>query len=410
MVGGGIFAVLGLAVVLAGGGAPASFLVGGGVALLTAYAYAKLSVAYPSRGGTVVFVDRAFGVDWATGSLNNLLWISYIVALSLYAVAFANYAATFFAGQGGSVAPLTQHALISGGILVPALLNVTSASLVSRMETYVVGIKLAILLAVVAFGLTSIDASRIAPSTWESPAQIVGAAMLMFVAYEGFELIANAVPDLKDRARTAPRAYYGSVGFVVVLYVLIAIVTVGALSPDQMSAAADFALAEAARPSMGHWGFTLVAASAVLATFSAINATLFASARLSVTIAEEGELPAFLKRKVWNQPLMGLLLTTAAALLLANVADLSSISTMGSAGFLLIFAAVNAACWRKAKEIGASRTVAALGTLACVAALGVLVWHTAQSAPSRLWVLAAMVGLAGVVEFFVLRRRPSQDG
>ena len=61
MVGGGIFAVLGLAVQLAHGGTPAAFALAGGVAMLTTYSYAKLSVAYPSRGGTVTFLNRAFG-------------------------------------------------------------------------------------------------------------------------------------------------------------------------------------------------------------------------------------------------------------------------------------------------------------------------------------------------------------
>jgi len=95
MVGGGIFAVLGLAVQLAHGGTPVAFVLAGGVALLTAYSYAKLSVAYPSRGGTVTFLDRAFGAGMFTGSLNILLWLSYVVMLSLYALAFGSYGATF---------------------------------------------------------------------------------------------------------------------------------------------------------------------------------------------------------------------------------------------------------------------------------------------------------------------------
>jgi amino acid transporter len=76
MVGGGIFAVLGLAVQLAHGGTPVAFATAGAVALLTAYSCAKLSVAYPSRGGTVTFLDRAFGAGIFTGSLNVLLSLS----------------------------------------------------------------------------------------------------------------------------------------------------------------------------------------------------------------------------------------------------------------------------------------------------------------------------------------------
>ncbi len=96
MVGGGIFAVLGLSVELTGGGAPLAFLIAGIVALVTSYSYARLSVTYPSQGGTVAFLDRAFGSGLLTGSANILLWISYIVMLSLYAYAFGSYGASFF--------------------------------------------------------------------------------------------------------------------------------------------------------------------------------------------------------------------------------------------------------------------------------------------------------------------------
>ncbi|HKK21935.1 MAG TPA: amino acid permease, partial [candidate division Zixibacteria bacterium] len=88
MVGGGIFAVLGLSVQLAHGGAPLGFLLGGVVALLTAYSYVKLSATFPSQGGTVTFLDRAYRPGVVVGGLNVLLWLSYIIMLSLYAYAF----------------------------------------------------------------------------------------------------------------------------------------------------------------------------------------------------------------------------------------------------------------------------------------------------------------------------------
>jgi len=216
------------------------------------------------------------------------------------------------------------------------------------------------------------------------------------------ELIANTAPNVKNYKATLPRAYYTSVIFVIVLYILIAMVTVGALAPDKIAGAADFALAEAARPSLGQLGFTLVAISAVLATFSAINATLYGSARLAYTIAEEGELPAFLEKKLWNQPVAGLLLTTLFALLLANIADLSSISTMGSAGFLVIFASVNAANFVKSTEANSNRFIAGLGVIACLFALGALVFQTLQTAPEQLWVLVTMLAIAFAIEAVVI--------
>ena len=96
MVGGGIFAVLGLSVELSSGGAPVAFLIAGIVALVTSYSYAKLAVAFPSQGGTVAFLDRAFGSGLLTGTANIMLWISYMVMLSLYAYAFGSYGSSFF--------------------------------------------------------------------------------------------------------------------------------------------------------------------------------------------------------------------------------------------------------------------------------------------------------------------------
>lgn len=98
MIGGGIFAVLGLAVQLAKGGTPVAFVLAGIIALITSYSYAKLSITYPCQGGTVEFLNQAFGTGIFTGSLNILLWLSYVVMLSLYSYAFGSYAASFFWG------------------------------------------------------------------------------------------------------------------------------------------------------------------------------------------------------------------------------------------------------------------------------------------------------------------------
>ncbi len=396
MVGGGIFAVLGLAVQLAGGGTPLAFLLGGGVALLTAYAYSRLSVTFPSQGGTVSFLNLAFGDGPLTGSLNVLLWLSYIIMLALYAFAFGSYGATFFAPAARA---LWQHILMSGIIIAMAALNLLSTRIVGDVEDWVVAIKLVILLLFVGVGMAGVQAARLSPASWESPFRLAAGGMIIFVAYEGFELIANMAADVRDAQRTLPRAFFTSVGFVIALYVLVAAVTVGNLPVDRIIAAKDYALAAAARPFLGPAGFTLIAVAAMLSTASAINATLYGSARLSYIMAKDGELPAQLERKIWNQPAEGLLITTALALLAANLLDLSSISTMGSAGFLLLFAAVNVAGVRLAARSGARPWIGVLGGGACLTALAALLWQTASTHPSRLWILALLVALAVVVEF-----------
>jgi amino acid transporter len=142
MVGGGIFAVLGLAVQLAHGGTPLAFAIAGLVALITAYAYTRLSVTFPSQGGTVTFLDRAFGSGLVTGSLNVLLWLSYVVMLSLYAFAFGSYGATFLPAAWQGVG---KHILISLSILAITGLNMFSAKAIGEAENWIVGLKVAIL-------------------------------------------------------------------------------------------------------------------------------------------------------------------------------------------------------------------------------------------------------------------------
>jgi amino acid transporter len=293
--------------------------------------------------------------------------------------------------------------------LIPALINLLNAALVARTETIVVVVKLIVLAIVTVAGWRFIDFSRLAPSDWPSIPAIAAAGMLIFVAYEGFELIANSGDDVDEVSGTLGKAFYIAIATVIVLYVLIAIVTVGNLSSAEIADYADFALAKAAEPSLGQLGFTLVAASAVLATFSAINASLYGSARLSASIAVEGELPEELEQRVWNQP-VGLLITAGGSLLLANTLDLTAISTIASVGFLLVFGAVNAACFKLSSSIGASRIISGAAVAGCLGALVALVVKTIQDDPANLLVLVAMALAALIIEWTYLKSQRSRRG
>ena len=407
MVGGGIFAVLGLSVELAQGGAPIAFAIAGLVALVTSYAYVKLSVAIPDQGGTVSFLDNAFGSGLFTGAANILLWLSYIVMLSLYAYAFGSYGAQLFPSAWDGAA---RHALISFVIVAMTVLNLMSVKSVGNAEELIVAVKIAILLVFVGFGMMTADATRMAPSQWASPISLIAGGMIIFVAYEGFELIANTAQDVRDPKRNLPRAFYFSVGFVILLYIAVAAVTIGNLPPAEVTAARDYALAAAAEPFLGQAGYGAITLAALLSTMSAINATLYGAARLSYVIATDGELPRFLERKIWDRPAEGLAITACATLLTANFFDLQSISTMGSTGFLLIFAAVNAAAFHLSARIGAVRWLPALGVVLCLGALAALLWQTAERHPEHLLVLAVLVGLAFLIELFYRMFGARRDG
>jgi hypothetical protein len=104
-----------------------------------------------------------------------------------------------------------------------------------------------------------------------------------------------------------------------------------------------------------------------------------------------------LETKAWGRPIEGLLITSGVTLLIANLTDISSMSMMGSAGFLLIFAAVNGANVVLAGDTRSKRSLSLIGVVLCLGALGSLIWQTANSTPGQLWFLFAMA----VVAFFI---------
>ena len=407
MVGGGIFSVLGLTVQIAGAGAYLSFVVGGAVAALTGWSYARLSVVVRSRGGTATFLDRAFGPRVA-GPLNLLLWLSYFVMLGLYAVAFGAYLAVLLGLDPGGA---WRRILGSAAVLAFAALNLFGARVIGRAEAVLVYFKLAVLLVFVVGGLLVVDTARISPSAFPSAGMIVYAGTLIFLGYEGFELIANAAEDARDPERTLPLAYLIAIGSVIVLYVLVALVAVGNLAPATIAHESDYALAAAARPFLGAAGFKLIAVAAVVSTASAINATLYGAAKFTYLMARHGELPDRLGRPVWNRPIGGLVATTLGTLLVVNTVNIKGISLMGSAGFLIVFAAVNVAAVRL---VGSSRTGIALsvaGAVACAASFAALIAYAATHIPAQLGVLGGLLAAAAGGEAIVRRRRSrSPDG
>lgn len=301
MVGGGIFSVLGLTVQIAGAGAYLSFVAGGVIAALTGRSYALLSVRIRSRGGTAFFLDKCFGTAIG-GPLNVLLWLSYFVMLGLYAVAFGSYGAALLGADPNGP---WRRVLASGVVLAFMALNLAGARIVGRAEAILVYGKLAILLLFCVAGLAFVHGDRVSPAHYPSIGVIVYAGALIFLGYEGFELIANAAEDAIDPPRSLPRAYLISIGVVILLYVLVAFVAVGNLSVVQIDRDRDYALAAAARPFLGSAGFILIGIAAVISTASAINATLYGTGKFTYLMARNGELPPGLAKPVWDRPIGG---------------------------------------------------------------------------------------------------------
>jgi hypothetical protein len=293
---------------------------------------------------------------------------------------------------------ISKHVLISGIVILMTAINVIGSRVVGKSEEWIVAFKAAILAIFIGGGLWSIRSQPVQVTLGSNPLQLAAGGMIIFLAYEGFELIANTANDIKNPEKILPRAYYSAVLFVILLYVLIAYVTVSSVSTDTIVQAQDYALAVAAEPFLGSFGFNLIAVAALLSTTSAINATLYGASRVSYIIAKDGELPEILEKKIWNRPVEGLLLTSVMTLFVANLFDLSSISIMGSAGFLLIFGAVNVANVRLHQKTKSKKWISIMGIIACIVALITLIWYVMTTSPADIYVLIAMVFLAFAVE------------
>jgi amino acid transporter len=400
MVGGGIFAVLGLAVYLAQGATPVAFLFAGIIALSTTYAYIKLSISYPDDGGTVRFINEGFGINILSGGINNLLWVSYIIMLALYSTAFGSYAPKLFSITGD--AKIDAHIYITLIILISTIINYYSIKIVGEIESAAVVIKLIILVAFVIIGFIGIENNvnftQLDPSNWESPIKIIAGGMVIFVAYEGFELIANSSKDIINPKRNIPLAYIISVVFVVLLYIAISIVTVGTLDFGDIAKAQDYVLAEAAKPKLGQIGFTIITIAALISTFSAINATLLGGSRVNYTVAKDAELPTYFSQQFHGKPI-GLAIITIATLIFANTMNLNSISTSGSIGFLLIFAAVNWVAIKKSKEINGNKIISSIAFLLTSLALIVLIIQQSGSNLTGVLISLGIIAISFIGEW-----------
>lgn len=393
IVGGGYFATFGLTIEGARGATPIAFLIGGAIALATAYSYIGLTLRYPGPGGTNGFLRIAYGRGLLPASMSVLLVLSYVAIMSVYASAMASYSTSYLPEGARSVA---QYAIASAGILVLGFINFAGARLMEKLETVFNIGKLGVLVFFIAAGLVlgQLDWSRFEPVNWAPMSGVIATGMLGFLAYEGFELISNASADIDNPKRTLPIAILGSVVIAIVIYVLAFTVAIGHMSFDAVAASRDFAASAAAGTFLGPIGFAIMTAGAVLASASAINADYFGAAKLPPMLSKSDELPSVFQRKMRGQSVMSLLVIGLLALFAVNFINIHALSAATSAGFLVVYAAVNIAAVRLRHETGTAPWLPAIAFLLCAAALVVMIAQflsSPETIPSAIAVGAIVV-------------------
>jgi amino acid transporter len=405
MIGGGIFAVLGLAIAQAGHAVPLTLAAGGVVALLTGLSYAHLGLAFHGDGGSFTYIEHAFERPGFAAVAGWLLIAGYVGTLALYATAFGAYGAALLVGVG-------SNGSVSGGLATLVLVgflavNLGGAKTSGLTELIVVAVKLMILAAFAMVGLRTVQAGHFRPLFDRGVVAPLTAAALIFVAYEGFELIPNAIDEMEDPRRNLKRALVIAIVATTAIYVIVAVAALGNLSSAQIQHDQEYVLAVAARPTMGEFGFVLIGIAALLSTASAINATLFGAARLAMVMASEHALPRLfsLRERTRDVPWVSLVALTAMSLGFALAAPLEVISSFASATFLLIFFAINLSAWRMSRQIGLAAIWPIAGTLATAGSFVLLVGYDYVTAPQSLRWIGSVYFMAIAVEAVLTLRR-----
>lgn len=389
MIGAGIFALVGIAVEIAGTWAFVSFLIAGFIALLTTYSVSKLAITYPSQGGRTEFINKSFGTGILAGSLNILMWIGYMIVTSLYARAFGEYGIALFGLEENSI---WLNILSSGIVLIFVLINFIGASVVGKSELLMVIFKVGILLVFSCVSLTVIEIDEFAINQEISFSHVLLAAGVIFMSYEGFGLVANTAEDVENPRKNLPRALFISVLVVMIIYVLVTVAVIGNLSMEKILNAKEYVLAEAAEPVLGSWGFTIMAVTALISTASAINATIYGPVRMVEETAKANQLPSFFTRGLFGHDSGNALLVSGIVILIAaNFLSLKSIAETGSLIFLIIYTAVNVGNAKIHQKTGSKKYVSVLAAIATSLAFCALFYHEVIADSLSIYLLGALI-------------------
>lgn len=306
---------------------------------------------FRSDGGSFTYLEQAFHHPNIAGLGGWLLLVGYIGTLGLYAYTFGAYGSALL---GGGNHPDMHHLLESLVLLVFLGVNLYGVKESGTTELVIVTIKVLILSLFAVIGLSNIQSDHLVPLFDKGHVGLIMAAALIFVAYEGFKLIPNAVNEMQQPERNLKLGIMLSILITLVIYILVSLVAVGNLTAEQVNKYGEYALAEAARPFLGKAGFVLIGVAALFSTSSAINATLFGTARLGLEMSRKKDLPHVfcLRRQQSHIPWASLLIITLITLLFVNTTDLTIISSFASSTFLLIFFAINLSAWRLRTRIG----------------------------------------------------------
>jgi len=374
MIGGAIFVLVGPGISAAGPALIIAFLLNGIITLFTALTYAELGSALPATGGGYKWIRE--GLPRPNAYLSGwMAWFAHTIAGSLYAVAFGTFFGHLLESaeiiDNSTGIPLDKlFAAIA--IIIFAFVNIRGSSHTGKVGSAITFSQLAIIAALI---IAALAAMTLTNPNWPTnfrdffpngTSGLVMAMGLTFIAFEGYEIIAQAGDEIKKPKKNIPKAILISLGIVVSVYILFAFVFIGGLDPLQIGQPAwefigsygELGIIEAAEYYLP-FGALIVLAGGFVSTLAALNATTFAASRVSFAMGRNHDLPPMFNKlhEKYRTPFVSTICSAVVMMVLAMLFDLTMIALAASVMFLFLFAQVNAACItirRLAKEKGLS--------------------------------------------------------
>jgi len=361
MIGAGVFSAFAPAAAAAGAG----LLVGLGIAAAVAYcnatASAQLAAQYPTSGGTYVYGRERLG-DWWGFLAGWGFVIGKTASCAAMALTFAAYA----------VPPAWQRPVAVVAVVALAAVNYRGVTRTAGLTRVVVAVVLLALAVVVAAALLGgqADPGRLGADLAGGldPYGVLQSAGLLFFAFAGYARIATMGEEVRDPARTIPRAIVGALAIAVAVYAVVAIATMLALGPDQL-AASRAPLADAAAAGSWDWAVPVVAVGGAAAALGALLALIAGIGRTTLAMARQSDLPRWLaavhpRHQVPHRAEIAL---AAVVSVLVLTVDLRGAIGFSSFGVLLYYLIANlSAVTQPAEHRRFPRWLQVLGAAGCV--------------------------------------------
>ncbi len=330
IIGAGIFALTGQIAELAGPLFPLVFIAGAIATAFSAYAYIKMSNAFPSAGGIAMFLHKAYGPGVITAAGALLMYFSMVINQSLVARTFGTYALQLF--NVGS--PNWLVSLLGAGLLLFAfIINISGNKLIGTFSFImslikIVGIALLGLGGLWVAGF-SFESLSVVPKGDYTATGFIAATALAILAYKGFTTITNSGSEIKNPHKNVGRAIVLSLAICVVVYLLVAVGVAANLPLSEIITAKNFALAEAARPAFGDLGLLFTVLLAIVATVSGVIASTFAVSRMLTMLTDMKLVPHRHFGMPGSVQKHTLVYTLVIAMVLTIFFDLSRIASLG---------------------------------------------------------------------------------